>query len=168
MSILLNDVLRLPDAVHNVQSDGDSGLCRRGEEIVIEGFVIDKLFGVVVRRGGAIHSQAYSFPGTRAPHSIPSRRIFLYSPIRVIRPVFQSLLAASRAFIGYSSTSPSAMAALICSSTFRSDSVVELKSPSPCFFAMLSNRSNVESGSISSGKHFCYTNKHICFIDCKH
>ena len=48
------------------------------------------------------------------------------------------------------------------------DGNVELKSPSPCFFAMLSNRSNVESGSISSGKHFCYTNKHICFIDCKH
>lgn len=53
MSILLNDVLWLPDAVHNVQSDGDSGLCRRGEEIVIEGFVIDKLFGVVVCGGGS-------------------------------------------------------------------------------------------------------------------
>ena len=30
VSILLDDVLWLPDAVHNVQSDGDSGLCRRG------------------------------------------------------------------------------------------------------------------------------------------
>ena len=62
MSILLDDVLRLPDAVQDVLGECEAGFGGGGEEVVIEGFVFDKLFGVVVRRGGA-----YPFPGIFIP-----------------------------------------------------------------------------------------------------
>ena len=53
MSILLDDVLRLPDAVHDVQGDRDAGFGGGGEEVVIKGLVINELFGGVVCGGGS-------------------------------------------------------------------------------------------------------------------
>ena len=53
MSILLNDVLRLPDAVQDVLGKCEAGFGGGGEEVVIKGLVINELFGGVVCGGGS-------------------------------------------------------------------------------------------------------------------
>ena len=62
VSILLDDVLRLPDAVQDVLGECEAGFGGGGEEVVIKGLVINELFGIVVCGGGSD-----PFPGIFIP-----------------------------------------------------------------------------------------------------